>query len=718
MRMPFALACLGLCCVLSPTVAHAEMPRFFELEGFSRFLDSNPETTAITEEGAIALPPGIKDRFSDAAAAFGNACAQGDRVIVSRVEDGEVLAIDAKGRTQPLYKVEEAMVTALLCDAEAIYIAAAGPAARVYRIDKKGRVDTFVRPAAAYVWDMVHGPNGTVYMATGEPGAVLAVDSAGKAKAVFTAEQAHLKSLAYDPRLGLFVGGGERGVVYGARDSKTFRALYDTGTAEITALTARGNYLFAAGVTGSAALVAGDTPENTAQGAAAPVKKGKGGEVRSQLVRIGLDGTADILAGSADEAVFALAFDAQGQVIVATGATGRDDPRGRLYSLDPENKRIAMLYQSPSRRLTHLVRLPNQDLAAVANGGARVVEVTGERARSGSFLTLPFDTGINSRFGLVQILGTFAKGTGATVAVRTGQTAEPDATWSPWTGEVDAPGNRPFHVPPGRFLQARLILRGDGKNTPHVHRLRIAYLRQNVAPFVRDVTVLRKGLALYSVPRDDSKQKLVAVADKADDQTTPETPTPHPAPRARQVQDPGMLTVKWQSDDPNGDDLTFALDVRQAESSVWQSLKADLDEPFFTFRSSQLADGYYYFRVQASDARSNPDGMDKVDVRDSRAVLIDNTPPHLEALKVATSKREVRITGSVEDVFGPLMELTYALDGQAPRPMAPEDGLLDGPKEKFTIRLTNLATGAHSVTVRCKDEAENEAVVAAQFEMP
>lgn len=710
---------LVVCTVLSlgswTQAARAESPRFFELEGFSRFVDNNPESTAITEEGAIGLPPGVRERFGDPAMAFGTACAQGDNIIVSRVEDGGIVSIDPKGKLRELHKVPEAMVTAMLCDVDAVYIAVASPAAKIYRLDNKGRVDTFYTPDASFVWDLTRGPKGHMFVATGEPGTVVDVDTKGKGTTVFKAEQTHLKSLAYDSKLGLFVGGGERGVVYQSADLKTFRALYDTGTAEITALLVREPYVFASGVTGAAALVGSESTEPAAQTAG---KKGKGAsDVRSQLVRIGVDGTSDILAGSGDEAVFAMAFDARGQVIVATGATGREDPRGRLYSIDPDNKLISMLYQSPSRRLTHLVRLPKGDLAAIANGSARIVDLTHQLAKTGEFLTQAFDTGINSTYGLVQILGTWPKGTGAELSVRSGQTQEPDATWSSWTQGIAAPGDKSVKVPPGRFVQAKLTLRGNGEATPLVHRLRVAYLRQNVAPFVREVTVLRKGLSLSAVPKDETKVKLVAVSDKGDDQTTPEAPLAHAPPRARQAQEPGAITIKWQSDDPNGDELVYDLFVRGADQTQWRLLKGELEDPFYTLKSSQLPDGYYYFRVRASDARSNPDGLDRSDMRDSRALLIDNTAPIMSALKVSVQKRAVTILGHVEDAFGPLVELSYALDGQRPRPIAPEDGLLDGPNEQFTINLKELAPGHHTLTVRAGDEADNQGVAEAQFDV-
>ena len=49
--------------------------------------------------------------------------------------------------------------------------------------------------------------------------------------------------------------------------------------------------------------------------------KNKGPEVRSQLVRVDMDGTAEVLAGSSDEAIFDMALDDKGRPLFAYGRT-------------------------------------------------------------------------------------------------------------------------------------------------------------------------------------------------------------------------------------------------------------------------------------------------------------------------------------------------------------------------------------------------------------
>jgi hypothetical protein len=692
--------------------ASAESVRFYDLEGFGHFLDGNPETTAVTEDGAVALPPPTHERFSDAAAVFSAATARGADVVVARVEDGQVVAIDPGGRTKNLFKADETLVASLYQNGDDLFVGTGAPG-KIYRVGKDGKSELYYTADAGYIWSIVRGGDGALYASTGEPGTVVRIDKKGSGKVVFAPDQAHLRALAFDPKLGLVVGGGERGVVYRAATGTDFKALYDTGNPEVTAITLRGNYVFAAGVTGAQEL---------AEGGGGTSAKDKKSGVRSTLVRIGLDGAAETLAGSSDEAVFALAIDDKGQVLVATGATGRDDPRGRIYSVDPEKRLISMLYQSPSRRITHLVALGGGALGAVSAAGGRITELTAGYAKTGEFYTVPFDAGINARFGILQLFGDWPKGTKVTGSVRTGQTAEPDQSWSEWSPEITAPGSLRPKVPNGRYVQVRVTLAGEGKVSPSIYRLRLAYLRQNLAPFVREVTALSKGLALYALPQETPKSKTVSLNEKPspDDQRRREDDSDGPPPptRARQVEEAGALTLRWVAEDPNGDELRYDLKYRQSGRGDWRTLKTNLQEPFYTLRSSQLPDGHYQFKVEATDAPSNALGEERSDARESRDVVVDNTPPKIDPLKVQIEGKRVTVRGSFADAVGPLVSATYSLDAREPKPIMPDDGVLDGPSESFTLRLGEVASGSHTLTVRVRDEAQNEGVAESVFTTP
>ena len=114
---------------------------------------------------------------------------------------------------------------------------------------------------------------------------------------------------------------------------------------------------------------------------------------------------------------------------------------------------------------------------------------------------------------------------------------------------------------------------------------------------------------------------------------------------------------------------------------------------------------------------SNPDGYELEDSRESRAVLIDNTAPTVDPLKVEKVNGRVVVRAVVFDGVGPIIRADYAMDGREFRPMRPDDGVLDGAGETFTLFLGALASGGHTVTVRVADEAENEGFAEKQFDV-
>jgi len=346
-----------------------------------------------------------------------------------------------------------------------------------------------------------------------------------------------------------------------------------------------------------------------------------------------------------------------------------------------------------------------------------VVQLSTALVAKGEFLTPTFDTGINSRFGALDLFARLPKGTSVTAAVRTGQTAKPDASWSEWSKELAAPGGARPSVPNGRYGQVRLTLKANGDVAPEVYRVRWAYLRQNLPPFVREIVALKKGLALLPVPNDEPKSKTVSLGEKSSDDMRRGDDDKHDnrGGRARQIERRGALTLRWVAEDPNGDDLVFDLSYRPVGQTAWLLMQEKLDDPFYTLAAAQLPDGHYEFRVRASDSPANPDGFELEDTRTSRAVVVDNTPPKVDAMEVKVAGKLATVRVVVADSVGPLTDAEMSLDGKPFRPIMPDDGVLDGPGESFSIRLADLTLGSHLLTVRVRDEVDNEGVGDASF---
>lgn len=695
-----AVCVTGMC-----TAAHAENTRFYELEGFGVLLNGNPESTALSEDGAITLPPLSHEWYSDPEAVFSAATAYRDGVALARVDTQSVVYIDSSGKEETILEASEAMITSLKVHDGDLYIAS-GPPAVIQRVTKDGKSDVFYQAEAGYVWDIEFEQNGTMVLATGEPGSVVEVNSDGKGEPAFMPEQKHLRSLAISESLGTFVGGGERGVVYRrAKGGDDFVALFDSRLPEVVDLVESEGFIYAAAVKGAAALIAGEKSKI---------------DVRAQLWQIDMSGTGQVLAGSNDEAIFDLAVDRHGNILASTGATGRDDPRGRIYAVSAKERMVSLIYQSPSRRITQMVDIGKGRFASIAGGGGRIAAFGGAYEEKGEFFTAPFDASINASYGSVNIYGAFPSGTKATVAIRTGQTATPDATWTKWSHEIGSKGGKSKSNLSGRYMQLRVTLKGDDDVTPAVHRLQVAFLRQNLPPYVKEIIALRKGIALLPVVREKSENKVVTLGDKISDESRAKSAKLRKksrAPKARQVKREGALTVRWLADDPNGDSLAYQLEVRESGDQQWRMLGDKTVAPYFTMNSTQLPDGHYQFRVHATDAPSNPVGQERSDVRESRSILVDNSPPTVTKLDIDDDDGEYEATARVQDTIGPIREAVFSLNGAPFVRAQVADGILDGPTDKLVMPLGKLVAGTYHLMVRVRDSAENSSIGELRFEV-
>jgi len=116
-----------------------------------------------------------------------------------------------------------------------------------------------------------------------------------------------------------------------------------------------------------------------------------------------------------------------------------------------------------------------------------------------------------------------------------------------------------------------------------------------------------------------------------------------------------------------------------------------------------VPDGLYVVRVQASDERANPPERALDFALESSPLLVDNRPPEVVDLQAKLPQ----VSGRARDAASNITEIEYAVDGGEWRPVAPADGVFDDPNEPFAFRLPALAPGAHAVTVRAWDRADN-----------
>jgi hypothetical protein len=255
-------------------------------------------------------------------------------------------------------------------------------------------------------------------------------------------------------------------------------------------------------------------------------------------------------------------------------------------------------------------------------------------------------------------------------------------------------------------------LTGTGGATPLLNSVTLAYLPQNSPPVVKSISVISQASLISTVSKPSSASSssaaysvTVSGSDSTDTSSTSAgTPTQTLTRAASQ-----QVTVSWQAEDPDGDRLVYSLYFRSEDETQWLLLRAGTHDTSMTFDADILADGKYYFRVTASDREANPAASAREAQLISTPVMIDNTPPAIAMGTVQYSGGTAHVEWSAADASSALRRCEYSLDAGDWVPMESADGVIDSPREKFTLDLPKLSAGEHLLVIRVADSANNTA---------
>ena len=250
---------------------------------------------------------------------------------------------------------------------------------------------------------------------------------------------------------------------------------------------------------------------------------------------------------------------------------------------------------------------------------------------------------------------------------RSGNTEEPDASWTEWSANLSSPG--PIRSPAARFLQIRArLMEGDA---------------------------LIRAVQAYYLPQNQ-RARVTGVGPKLAKNHDP-----------NEIPDPSTeLELDWDVSNPDDDTLRYRLRYRAEAQDVWRPMFREderLTKSSYEWDTSGLPDGWYVVQVEASDELANPAPLALRTTAVSEPIRIDNHPPRLEGL----AARGNTVSGRAIDGLGPIARLEMAVDGGDWLPILPEDQLLDQAEERFAVPVEDLEPGSHIVAIRATDAAGN-----------
>ena len=672
--------------------------------------------------------------------------AGGDPTVLYKLQGDELKEVDTCHG--------DAALTALVWFDGALH-AAAIPDGKIYRLE-----GTNFRLAAKlpvpYIWSMSTDGE-ALYAGTGPGGQVWRMKKGEKAKQYFNSGEFNCLAMSFDKKGRLIVGTSQEGLLLRVLADGRREVIHDFEEDEIKAIVPhKGGFIVAVnrlkskrsrvdmrGVQRTTDFdilsrslnkrFGTNKPSNGQKSAKEDLLPGgrrnnlKGGAVYHLLP----EGRVDELFSHSTEYVLDIAMDDNEHLWVATG------PKGRVFSVIPGEIEFTQADTEQEQAMALLKNKEGAWLVPTANFGG-LMTIGPKKAETGIFYSRVFDGGFKSKWGRCH----FECAGKLSIFTRSGNTEEPDDSWSTWAKLVKESGSY-VASPAGRYLQYRVSW---DKEDPAaiLSKLAIYFRTTNQKPKLLLNSVKEPRFGRKTIKAKGGKQKSTKKANKKKEKAKPsadkgpadlsadldldldfDLPPLPPLPdfldspssstslgaksEAKSSSAPrGEIHLSWKGKDPDGDLLSYRVFCQGMEEKLWLELTEE-DKPLttssFQWKTEMVADGRYRLKVLASDEQSNSAAYALQTSKVSEPFTVDNTRPKVEITKLNAQKLEVK--GHVVDELSIITLLSYAIDGRRFKALVPSDGIFDFKKESFVIKLGDLKPGPHVIAIKAVDFAGN-----------
>ncbi len=705
---------------------------FWRFETAEDFLSGESRGVSIGPDGQVRLAPLVRElHAAEQPFLWRIAAADGADSAVVAGADGLLLRVRGD-QVETLAESREGGIHAAATAPDGAVFYAASPSGAIHRIGADGERSILHEPAVRYIWALAVEPGGSVLAATGSPASLIRIQPSGQATTLFSSPEENFTALHRASDGTIFLGTSPSGIVFRIGADGDAMTLFDTPRNEIGAIVANdAGEVFVTALAESPDAEPGPpsfapppglpplpggmgvpsvstfssfraSMRAAAQDANGIPEAGGGGNA---LYRIEPNGAAEAIWESAEERPLALVLLRDGRLLLGTGN------RGRVHRISRDGDR------------TLLLRVDSEQVTAAATVGERILLGTSNPARvlalgpghraEGVYVSRALDAGGAARFGRIAWESRAPAGTALSVETRTGNSGEPDATWSDWRA---ARSGDPVASPDARFLQWRATLRSDGGASPEMVSLHAAWLAANRRPRVTAIVVHPPGAGFEPIPTPEPT-RIQGMAHPLEppeaERRVQDALGPPMMGGGRKLYRPGLRTVTFEARDPDDDRLLYAVAIRRAGEVFWNPLAEGLREPVLAWDTSGMPDGRYEIRVLADDRRDNPLDDARTGEKVSRPFPIDNTPPLISGLTLDESGR---IRFEARDGASPIRRATASVAGGLPQVIRPQDGVSDSTLETYDALISGLSEERRSVVVRVEDDLGNWVTAEARVE--
>lgn len=645
------------------------------------FLQGTLDKVLITSDGVLqpwselVEVSGIKENYIWCLAKDSKGCiyaGTGDNGVIYKIENGSA---------KKFCKLEERGIYTIAIDKENNLYAATFPDPKIYKIDHKGKTSLFYKSDEQYIWCLTIDEKNNLYVGTGINGKIFKIGADGRAKEIYDSKETHILSFVMDKNQNIYAGTSDTGIIYKITREDKISILYQIGNREIHTLCLddEGNIYAGSSRTGSAIQSVQQVQQQVPRGATYTPVQQQQTHVQQAIsegaiykITMLSDGAyvGSLLHQSSDPVIFSLVFHENNLY----AGTGDIRGNGMLYRTE-EKRNVSVLFKNVESQIISVVA-EKENIYIGTAGDGKVFKV-GTSFSTGKLTSVILDASQIVQWSAIS----FNKKGSIEVETRTGNSREPDDTWSNWVkasfhSTKYTKGSFSIKSQGARFFQYRILFLS---NESEVSFVEVHYAGKNQSPEIQTITV------------------------GADE----------PKPKSK------TITISWAATDPDKDILIYELYYKYPEEKRWKKLKEEIKENTYNLDSETISDGAYFIKVVASDSPCNPKGTELKEEKVSKQFFIDNTPP-VVSLNVKVGKDEVVISGSGIDNLSVISKLEYSFDSDKWLTLTTLDGIFDSSSEEFSFRLTKddiEFSGEHTVAVKATDSAGNTSISSQIFNL-
>jgi len=730
---------LSLASLVVAVSSLAAVPTFWRLESQSDFLQGDTDGVSIGSEGTITLAPAAQVIGEATDPHFWSlAIGRSGTVYAGSGNDGRIYKAAGSEEATVLVDTNELQVHALAIDRRGNIYAGTSPRGVVYKLDAAGTQEVFFDPDDRYIWALAVDSLGNLLVATGDPAQVYRIGPSGESEVLFTSEETHIVSLAVDSSDNIYAGTATNGLVLKIDGSGSASVLFDTPFQEVRAIVTdtRGNVFVATvnastrqstpapppvttttatvGVSESVTVTATASPVVTST---SPSSSTSSAGTKGALYRIEPDGAAEQLWHSPGDTPLSLALASDDRLLLGTG------DEGRVYLVN-QNKTSSLLLRVEADQVTAIQRTPDGQTYVATSNPAKLYRLNRGRRTEGTYRSETKDTETVSSWGRIRWEARIPTETAVRLQTRSGNSAEPDNTWSDWSTPYTDPSGEQIQSPRGRFFQWRAVLSSTGETTPEIFNVTTVYLQQNLPPEVSEITIHPPGQSFQKPIVTTGEIEILGMEETLPDGTLAGAgnaaasglPPMNVTAMSRPLYNKGIQTVTWSATDPNGDEVTFDVHYRGEGETLWRVLRENLTSPVIAWDTVAMPDGRYMLKIVASDSAGNPADRARTGERLSKSFEIDNTPPKVEGLQVVPSGDGHHVQFTARDNLSPIRTIEYAINSGTWNLVFPVDGIADSTEESVDFQLDGYrGRGVYTLVIKLTDGLRNTATARAEL---